>query len=204
MPCATSRPTASAARMLSNRQNSNRIPIFSSHSDGHNRNSKNERLRQHLCDRAPMLPKSNWPVATSQGGQTFAFAHRDGTGTKSDAMVRGEHNPGATSRSRIIHTWPGARLRPATGWQRHVVGGGVLEPTGSTLRFLLPGATRRQYANAQIDDYQGLPRSRFPWRPPLRLTVRARFFSRASSTASTSSGIAGHQPVLAFGTTPFS
>ncbi|MGD2105902.1 MAG: family 16 glycosylhydrolase [Anaerolineae bacterium] len=32
-----------------------------------------------------------------------------------------------------------------------------------------------EYSNAQIDDYQGLRRARFPWCPPLRLTVRARF-----------------------------
>jgi len=60
-------------------------------------------------------------------------------------------------------------------WQRYVVGGGTLEPTGSSLRFVVAGATRHQYADAQIDDYQGLPRRRFLWRPPLRLTVRTRF-----------------------------
>jgi hypothetical protein len=60
-------------------------------------------------------------------------------------------------------------------WQRYVVGAGALEPTGSTLRFVVAGATSRGYSDAQIDDYQGLPRRRFPWRPPLRLTVRARF-----------------------------
>jgi len=66
-------------------------------------------------------------------------------------------------------------------WQRYVVGGGALEPTGSTLRFVIPGASRRRYANAQIDDYQELARRRFPWRPPLRLTVRARFSASAPS-----------------------
>ena len=60
-------------------------------------------------------------------------------------------------------------------WRRYVVGAGALEPTGSTLRFVVADATSRTYSNAQIDDYQGLPRRRFPWRPPLRLTVRARF-----------------------------
>jgi len=60
-------------------------------------------------------------------------------------------------------------------WRRYVVGAGALEPTGSTLRFVTSDATSRRYTDAQIDDYQGLPRRRFPWRPPLRLTVRARF-----------------------------
>jgi hypothetical protein len=61
-----------------------------------------------------------------------------------------------------------------------VVGGGALEPTGSTLRFVTDGASTRRYADAQIDDYQGLPRRGFLWQPPLRLTVRARFCHPAS------------------------
>ncbi len=60
-------------------------------------------------------------------------------------------------------------------WRRYVVGAGALEPTGSTLRFVVADATSRRYSDAQIDDYQGLPRRRFLWRPPLRLTVQARF-----------------------------
>jgi hypothetical protein len=76
---------------------------------------------------------------------------------------------------------PGHHLRddfhpaPARHWQRPVRGAADLEPTGDTLRFVLEGAARRGYSDAQIDDYQGLPRRRFPWHPPLRLTVRARF-----------------------------
>jgi len=66
-----------------------------------------------------------------------------------------------------------AKLDPC--WQRYVVGDGTLEPTGSTLRFVIADATSHKYSDTQIDDYQGLPRRRFPWRPPLRLTVRARF-----------------------------
>ena len=60
-------------------------------------------------------------------------------------------------------------------WQRHVVGSGSLEACASALRFVVTDATSQQYSNAQIDDYQGLPRHSFLWRPPLKLTVRARF-----------------------------
>lgn len=60
-------------------------------------------------------------------------------------------------------------------WRRYIVGAGALEPTGSMLRFVVADATSHKYSDAQIDDYQGLPRRRFPWRPPLRLTVHARF-----------------------------
>lgn len=64
---------------------------------------------------------------------------------------------------------------PSSHWHHYVVGNGSLEPTGSTLRFVVTDAPSRRYSDAQIDDYQGLPRRRFLWRPPLQLTVRARF-----------------------------
>jgi hypothetical protein len=75
----------------------------------------------------------------------------------------------------------------AAHWRRYLMGVGALEPADSTLRFVLSGATRRRYSDAQIDDYQGLSRRRFFWRPPLRLTVRARF----SHSAGTLRGTAG-------------
>jgi hypothetical protein len=73
----------------------------------------------------------------------------------------------------------------APRWRRYVVGAGALEPTGSALRFVVAGAPTRKYADAQIDDYQGLPRRRFRWRPPLHLTVRARFSHRAGELRGT-------------------
>ena len=68
------------------------------------------------------------------------------------------------------------RFRPRlhTRWQPIQVGGGHLLLHEDGLRLLTVGASRRRYADAQIADYAGLPRSQFPWRPPLRLTVRAR------------------------------
>jgi hypothetical protein len=65
------------------------------------------------------------------------------------------------------------RLSPY--WNKYIVGSATLEPTGSTLRFVNTDTTLRQVANAQIDDYQTLTRRQFPWRPPLRMAVRARF-----------------------------
>ncbi len=64
---------------------------------------------------------------------------------------------------------------PGPHWQRQVVGRAKLEQAGLAQRFLLSDASSQAYSNAQIDDYQNLKRRRFPWRPPLRLTVRARF-----------------------------
>jgi hypothetical protein len=66
--------------------------------------------------------------------------------------------------------------KPLAGrWKRYTVGGGALEASGGGLRLGIPGASARRYADAQLDDYQGLARRHFPWRPPLTLTVTARF-----------------------------
>ena len=54
-------------------------------------------------------------------------------------------------------------------------GGGLVEVVDSNLRLELPGAVVGAYSDAQIDDYSGQSRPTFPWRPPLKLAVRARF-----------------------------
>jgi hypothetical protein len=53
------------------------------------------------------------------------------------------------------------------------------------LRFVIADATHRRYSDAQLDDYQGLPRCRFLWRPPLRMAVRARFSHQAGDLLGT-------------------
>jgi hypothetical protein len=75
------------------------------------------------------------------------------------------------------------RPRPAPRWRRIHVGGGQLVVTDAGLRLLLAGAGRCRYADAQIDDYTGLRRRAYPWRPPLRLTVRARASGPLAGTA---------------------
>lgn len=61
------------------------------------------------------------------------------------------------------HAWP------------YLVGGGALETGEQTLRLVKPATPSTIYTNAQLDDYQKLDRDNFRWRPPLTLTVRARF-----------------------------
>jgi hypothetical protein len=75
------------------------------------------------------------------------------------------------------------RARPGRRWHTMQVGGGRLALTEHGLRLALAGASQARYANAQIDDYTGRPRARFPWRPPLRMTVRARFGGPLCGTA---------------------
>jgi hypothetical protein len=78
-----------------------------------------------------------------------------------------------------------SRGRLSPGWNSYVVGSGALEHAGNTLRFVNADTTRRQMTNAQIDDYQGLPRRRYRWRPPLTMTVRARFSHPAGQLGGT-------------------
>ncbi len=67
------------------------------------------------------------------------------------------------------------RGRLGARWKRLATGHAALEWTADGLRFVIRDAPASRYSDAQIDDYRGLPRRRFPWRPPLRLSVRARF-----------------------------
>lgn len=63
----------------------------------------------------------------------------------------------------------------STRWTRNTPNGGTLDVGASGLRLALPeGARAGVYSDAQIDDYGTLPPSRFPWRPPLHMEVRAR------------------------------
>ena len=65
------------------------------------------------------------------------------------------------------------------------VGGGHIEQHGAITRFVIPPTTQRAYADAQWDDYHGLRRSNFPHRPPLRLSLRARFSHEAEGIGGT-------------------
>ncbi|HEX3272112.1 MAG TPA: hypothetical protein VHR15_15795 [Ktedonobacterales bacterium] len=62
-----------------------------------------------------------------------------------------------------------------TYWSITRPGGGLVEVVDSNLRLELSGAVAGAYSDAQIDDYSGRARPTFPWRPPLKLTIRARF-----------------------------
>jgi hypothetical protein len=72
-------------------------------------------------------------------------------------------------------------------WTPWTTGGGVVEPMPDALRLRLPAPSTAAYADAQITDFAGLPRHTFPWRPPLRMTVRA----AASGPAQSLIGTAG-------------
>ena len=60
-------------------------------------------------------------------------------------------------------------------WVRTTPNGGAITVGAGGLRLALPeGAKAGAYSDAQIDDYGTLPPSRYPWRPPLHMELRAR------------------------------
>lgn len=62
-----------------------------------------------------------------------------------------------------------------SGLRPLLVGDSRLLTTTAGQRLYHSPATATRYVNAQLDDYQNLARRHFPWRPPLTLTLRARF-----------------------------
>ncbi len=100
--------------------------------------------------------------------------------------MRDEGKPSvSSSTSAVIETFDGPALAPR--WHPWTSGSGSLKLGEGLLRCTLGLADVHQYSDAQISDYAGLPRWAFPWRPPLRLTVRA----WASHDAGTLRGTAG-------------
>ncbi|MBI3243728.1 MAG: hypothetical protein HYZ49_15695 [Chloroflexi bacterium] len=65
------------------------------------------------------------------------------------------------------------------------VGGGNVTQQGNITRFAIPSTTQRAYADSQWDDYYDLPRSRFPHRAPVRLSLSARFSHEADRLGGT-------------------
>lgn len=71
------------------------------------------------------------------------------------------------------------------GWTIYTVGQGRAEASADALRLSLVDATADELADAQMDDYHGRERAAFRWRPPVRLTVRARWSRPASALRGT-------------------
>lgn len=76
-----------------------------------------------------------------------------------------------SARVGVTDTFDADQLDPR--WKPWMVGTGSVTHTDRVLRCALDPSSGSQYSDAQITDYQGLPRRAFPWSPPLRLTVRA-------------------------------
>jgi hypothetical protein len=75
---------------------------------------------------------------------------------------------------------------PSPYWIRHAKGPATIEQRPGVLRFAVHGAVETQIADAEIGDYRNRARARLPWRPPLRMAVRARFSAPAAELRGTS------------------
>ncbi len=65
---------------------------------------------------------------------------------------------------------------PLPHWTRYLVGDAAsMEFTPTGVRLVLANARETQYSDSQLDDFHGREREAFPWKPPLTLTVGARF-----------------------------
>jgi hypothetical protein len=87
-------------------------------------------------------------------------------------------------------------------WNRYLLPGSQVEKDGGVWRFANGERDSGQYTDAQIDDYQGLPRRRFRWNPPLTLTVRARFSHPANELTGTAGFGFWNDPFLMTGFRP--
>jgi hypothetical protein len=91
-------------------------------------------------------------------------------------------------------------------WTQTCIGSGTLHLANSVLRMSFESARPGQYTDAQIDDYNNLPRAAYPWRPPLRMQVIARSSLPAATPSSTgeSAGILRGTAGFGFWNYPFS
>lgn len=105
-------------------------------------------------------------------------------------MTGSERQSRSTARSERIDERFGGSDGPSPHWTRTLAGAGRLIMTDDSLRLGLEGATATRYSDAQIDDYSHLPASRYLWRPPLRMRVRARA-SHAAHPAAATAGASG-------------
>lgn len=71
-------------------------------------------------------------------------------------------------------------------WIQTITGGGSLNIKNSVLNMSFSSSNDQQYTDVQIDDYNMLPRKAYPWKAPLRMTVRARSSHPAATPESTS------------------
>ncbi len=66
----------------------------------------------------------------------------------------------------------------APTWVRFATGHADIERAPGILRFVVEDAEDGQLSDAEIDDHRTVPRERLLWKPPLRMTVRARMSHR--------------------------
>lgn len=105
-----------------------------------------------------------------------------------------------SSLTRSIHI--DANAPPGPEWKRWLLPGSAIEQGDGAWRFANEPMPAGKYTDAQLDDYQGLHRRDFRWRPPLALTVRARFSHEADGLAGTAGFGFWNDPFMMTGARP--
>jgi hypothetical protein len=59
-------------------------------------------------------------------------------------------------------------------WVRFCIGHAQIENEPGILRFVVEGAEEGALSDAELDDHRTVPRDKLMWKPPLRMSVRAR------------------------------
>lgn len=87
-------------------------------------------------------------------------------------------------------------------WNQLLTGGGLIKNNTSHLKIGFKSARAGTYTDAQLDDYTMFARSKYPWKAPLRMTVKAKFdfFDKRQNKSNTFQGTAG----FGFWNNPFS
>lgn len=88
------------------------------------------------------------------------------------------------------------RLRVNSTVSTLEIGGGIVECSAECVRLHLPPVPERVYADAQLYDYANLRRADYPNRPPLRLSLRARFSGDESALRGTAGFGFWNQPYM--------
>ena len=70
-------------------------------------------------------------------------------------------------------------------WVRFAIGHADIEREPGILRFVVDGAVAGELSDAELDDHRTVPRERLMWKPPLRMTVRARTSHRSGELLGT-------------------
>jgi hypothetical protein len=77
------------------------------------------------------------------------------------------------------------RNAPLPYWVRFCIGHANIEHEPGLIRLVMEGAEQGQLSDSELDDHRTLPRDRLAWKPPLRLTVRARMSHRSGEMLGT-------------------